>query len=112
MNMRSNTKKKENNLIAQEPRVGGEREMIIEHVLTCHSKTRLNLIASLSTSECAFRYRCFLSLGQKMLCKGEQRINIKFLVKLKKSKMETFQLLTEAYSEECMSCAYIFEWHK
>jgi hypothetical protein len=26
--------------------------------------------------------------------------------------METFQLLTEAYGEECMSRASVFEWHK
>ena len=45
-------------------------------------------------------------------CKSEQRVNIKFLVKLKKSAMETFQLLTEAYSADCKSCACVFEWHK
>jgi hypothetical protein len=44
-------------------------------------------------------------------CKSE-RVNIKFLVKLKKSAMKTFQLLTEAYGEDCMSCACMFEWHK
>jgi hypothetical protein len=33
-------------------------------------------------------------------------------VKQKKSAMETFQLLTEAYGEECMSCAHVSEWHK
>jgi hypothetical protein len=26
--------------------------------------------------------------------------------------METFQLLTEAYSKDCMSRACVFEWHK
>jgi len=26
--------------------------------------------------------------------------------------METFQLLTEAYNEDCMSRAHVFEWHK
>ena len=45
-------------------------------------------------------------------CKSEQRVNIKFLVKLKKSATETFQLLTEAYGEDCMSRARVFEWHK
>jgi len=44
-------------------------------------------------------------------CKSEQGVNIKFLVKLKKSATETFQLLTEAYGEECMSRARVFEWH-
>ena len=33
-------------------------------------------------------------------------------VKLKKSATETFQLLTEAYGEDCMSRAGVFEWHK
>jgi hypothetical protein len=44
-------------------------------------------------------------------CKSE-RVNIKFLVKLKKSATETFQLLTEAYGEDRMSRARAFEWHK
>jgi len=45
-------------------------------------------------------------------CKSEQRVNIKFLVKLKKSATETFQLVTEAYGDDCMSHARVFEWHK
>jgi len=40
------------------------------------------------------------------------RVNIKFLVKLKKSATETFQLLTEAYGDDCMSRARVSEWHK
>jgi hypothetical protein len=44
--------------------------------------------------------------------KSEHRVNIKFLVKLKKSATETFQLLTEVYGEECMSRALVFERHK
>ena len=47
-----------------------------------------------------------------MDCKSEQRVNIRFLVKLKKSATETFLLLTEAYGEDCMSRAHVFEWHK
>jgi hypothetical protein len=45
-------------------------------------------------------------------CKSEQRVNIKFLVKLKTSAKETFQLLTEVYGEDCISLARVFEWHK
>ena len=45
-------------------------------------------------------------------CKSEQRVNIKFLVKLKNSSTKTFKLLTEAYGEDCMSRALVFEWHK
>jgi hypothetical protein len=44
-------------------------------------------------------------------CKTEQ-VNTKFLANLKNSATETFQLLTEAYSEDCMSWAHVFEWHK
>jgi len=44
-------------------------------------------------------------------CESE-RFNIEFLVKLKKSAMENFQLLTETYGEECMSRAHMFEWQK
>jgi len=44
-------------------------------------------------------------------CKSE-RVNIKFLVKLKKSETETVQLLTEAYGKDCMSRARVFELHK
>ncbi|GFV38207.1 hypothetical protein TNCV_4791931 [Trichonephila clavipes] len=40
------------------------------------------------------------------------RINIKFLVKFKKPAMKTFQILTEAYGNETLSYAYVFEWHK
>ena len=58
-----------------------------------------------------FKHRRILILGRKMSdCKSE-RVNIKFLVKMKKSTTETFQLLTEAYGEDCMSRACMFEWH-
>jgi hypothetical protein len=86
--------------------------MAIEHALTCHSVPRLSLIALLSTSGHIFKYRLVLNLGQKMPdCKSEC-INFKFLVKLKKSMTETFQLLTETYGEDCMSPARVFERHK
>ena len=102
------------NPIAREPRVGvRDKQTAIEHVLTCHSVTRLSSIALHSTSGRIFKYRRVLILGRKMSdCQSEQRVNIKFLVKLKKSATETFQLLTEAYGEDCMSRAPVFEWHK
>ncbi|GFU56533.1 uncharacterized protein TNCV_2773141 [Trichonephila clavipes] len=40
------------------------------------------------------------------------RISIKFLVKLKKSTSETFQILTEAYGDETLSSTHVFEWYK
>jgi len=45
-------------------------------------------------------------------CRTAKVNNIKFLVKLKKSATETFELLTEAYGEDCMSRARVFKWHK
>jgi histone-lysine N-methyltransferase SETMAR len=45
-------------------------------------------------------------------CKIEQRVNIKFLVKLRKSATETFHLLKEVYGEDCLSRTQVFEWHK
>ena len=95
--------------------MGGERDkqMAIKHFLTCHSVTRLRLIALVITTGRIFRYRRVLILSQKMSeCKSKQGVNIKFLVKLKKFATETFQLFTEAYSEDCMSRAHMFEWHK
>ena len=74
---------------------GRDKQTPIEHVLTCHSVKRLSLIALLSKSGHIFKHRHVLILGRKVSdCKSEQRVNIKFLVKLKKSATETFQLLT------------------
>ena len=42
----------------------------------------------------------------------EQQINLKFLVKLKKTPTECFKLLKEVYGEGVMSRTKIFEWHK
>jgi hypothetical protein len=44
--------------------------------------------------------------------KLEQRTNIKFLAKLKKTATETYQLLHEVYGEDTLSRACVFEWHK
>lgn len=44
--------------------------------------------------------------------KVEQRINLKFLVKLKKSPTECFQILKEVFGDNAMSRARVFEWHK
>ena len=45
-------------------------------------------------------------------CKIEQRVNIQFLVKLRKSATETFHLFKEVYGEDCLSRTQAFEWHK
>ncbi|XP_066105976.1 protein GVQW3 [Saccopteryx bilineata] len=42
----------------------------------------------------------------------EQRISIKFCVKLNRSASETHRLLKEAYGNEVMSRARVFDWYK
>jgi len=44
--------------------------------------------------------------------KIEQRVNLKFLVKLKKSPTECFKLLVEAYGKVTISRIRVFEWQK
>ena len=44
--------------------------------------------------------------------KHEQRINLKFLVKLKKTPTECYKLLQEAYEDNSLTRARIFEWCK
>jgi hypothetical protein len=42
----------------------------------------------------------------------EQRAVIKFYVKLKKTAIETFEMLKSAYGEKNLSRTSVFEWHK
>ena len=42
----------------------------------------------------------------------EQRINIKFCVKLGKTATETLKMLRDVYGDSSMSNTRIFEWHK
>ncbi|EGI66233.1 FLJ37770-like protein, partial [Acromyrmex echinatior] len=42
----------------------------------------------------------------------EQRIVVKFHVKLGKTVTETYNLLKEVYGHECLSRARVFEWFK
>ncbi|VVC45839.1 Transposase, type 1 [Cinara cedri] len=44
--------------------------------------------------------------------KQKQRINLKFLVKLKKTPTECYKLLQEAYGGNSLSRARVFEWYK
>lgn len=44
--------------------------------------------------------------------KIEQRVNVKFLVKLNKTAAESFRMLNEVYGEECLSRTRVFERHK
>jgi hypothetical protein len=42
----------------------------------------------------------------------EQRVNVKFYVKLGKSFTETYDLLKKVYGDKCLSCTQVFEWFK
>ena len=42
----------------------------------------------------------------------EQRVNLKFLVKLGKSFTEAYAVLKEVYRNECLSRTQVFEWFK
>jgi hypothetical protein len=110
-----NNKKKKKRLtllLGNQEWEGKDKQTATEHILTCHSVRRLSSIALFSTSGRIFKYRRVLILGRSMSdCKSE-RVNITFLVQLKKSATETFQLLNEAYGEDCMSHARVFEWYK
>lgn len=47
-----------------------------------------------------------------MRAKNEQRVCVKFCVKLSKSFTETFQMLQEAFGDECMSRSRCHEWYR
>ncbi|EFN66791.1 Putative uncharacterized protein FLJ37770, partial [Camponotus floridanus] len=42
----------------------------------------------------------------------EQRYAIKFCVKLQKTAKETFDLLTQAFKNDCLSYSQVKKWHK
>ena len=52
---------------------------------------------------------CFYPRSENVGFQSEQRVNIKFRVKMKKSATEKVQLLTEAWGEDCISRARVFE---
>lgn len=42
----------------------------------------------------------------------EQRVNVKFCVKLGKGPSETYQMMKQAYGAACMSKHSVIEWHR
>ena len=42
----------------------------------------------------------------------KQQINLKFLIRLRKTPTKTFKLLQEVYRDATISRTWIFEWHK
>ena len=41
----------------------------------------------------------------------EQRANIKFCFKLRKTAAKTVELMRQMYGDNCLSCAQIFRWY-
>jgi hypothetical protein len=79
------------------------------HVSTCIAYN-FNVSA---TEVVALIRRVFLSLVGKMSVRFlEQRINIKFCVKLGKNASDTCAMLSEAYGGEAMKMPNVLEWHK
>ncbi|GFX20095.1 HTH_48 domain-containing protein [Trichonephila clavipes] len=90
-------------------------KMVVEEVLNFACHVRIVLLKWCSKSTASLSEHVELhSAGKMSNVKTEQRINIKFLVKLKKSATETFQMLTETYGDKTMFRAWVFkfEWHK
>ncbi|XP_025161989.1 uncharacterized protein LOC109503976 [Harpegnathos saltator] len=54
----------------------------------------------------------FCFAGKMISVKIEQRIVVKFHMKLGKCATETYLLLKEVYGNECLSRARVFEWFK
>jgi hypothetical protein len=42
----------------------------------------------------------------------EQRVNVKFYVRIRKSTTEKYNMLNNVYGEECLSRTQVFEWYK
>ena len=52
------------------------------------------------------------SVGITFSVNVEQRVNVKFCVKLGTSATETYHLLKKVYGDECLSRTQVFEWFK
>ena len=52
------------------------------------------------------------SVGIMLSVKAEQRVNVKFFVKLGKFATETYHLLKKFYGDECLSRTQVFELFK
>ncbi len=59
------------------------------------------------------KWMCFV-LVLITMCdkKHEQRINMKFFIKLKEIPAKCYKLLKETYGENSLSCTCVFEWYK
>jgi hypothetical protein len=58
------------------------------------------------------KYPCYTVGGKTSDKNLEQRINIKFCVKISKSANGTLALLTVAYGVYAMKKSSVFEWHR
>lgn len=81
------------------------------HVSTC-PKSFSSVAAVIVLYESFVTDVFFSRAGKKMDKKIEQRVNLKFLVKLNKTPTECCAMLKEVYGEESLSRARVFEWYK
>ena len=42
----------------------------------------------------------------------EEQINLKFLIRLRKTSPQVLELLQQEYEDNTMSCSHVFEWQK
>ncbi|KAJ8962829.1 hypothetical protein NQ318_001229, partial [Aromia moschata] len=56
----------------------------------------------------SFGFGYFVKYGNTI----EQRVNLKFLVKLGKTFTEDYAMLKEVYRHACLSRTHVFEWFK
>jgi len=85
---------------------------VLKHVWTCFNlrlhEPQTKWVVRSRAAECPW-----YTVGGKMSDKNlEQRMNIKFCVKIGKSASETLALLTVAYGEYTMKKLSVFEWHR
>ena len=55
---------------------------------------------------------CSCSPSETLSVNVEQRVNVKFCVKLGKFATETYGLLKKVYGDECLSRTRVFKWFK
>jgi len=56
---------------------------------------------------------CIYVIAIFTMCEStKQCICIKFCFKIRKTAMETYQLLQQAYGEDAMGCTQVFDWFR
>jgi len=84
--------------------------LVLSPPFTVHFQGRV--VNNFSSSLCLKCIVFFFSVGIRLTVNVEQRINVKFCVKLGKSATETYDLLKKVYGDGCLSGTEVFEWFK